>query len=445
MNTAKEEVIALLGVNLGGGNLGEEITASALVKNIRKNKPKARIVEISSNPGDTKHRHGVECIPISLVAEARDQGLIESHFDQLDSAQGAVAQSNASNSSSVSFVVTLVKKIRPIFLLLKVAQACLLNFKALSRELFFLVRSYKRLRSIDKLIIAGSGPLADNFGGALAYPYLVFKWVLLSKLRGIPVIFFSVGAVPFEFRFSKLLVRLALNWAQYRSYRDETSLNIVSGIGVKPDGRVFPDIAFSYSIESSDLNNNAREKRVGIGLFPHFDPRYWPEKNQDTYDRYIKLIADFTGWLSAEGYHVVFLSTQVKADVAVTKDVISLLKSKGLSDSCYSTPRTETHEEFIKQASSVELMVLTRFHGLIMTLLSNTPIIALTNQQKMVDLMVEMKLDQFMKDIDCADLNWLQNKVSEAKAEEGLVSGIQESIKVNGLRLESGYEDILRI
>lgn len=448
MDKSTEQVIALLGVNLGGGNLGEEITAATLINTIKKEKPDVKVIEISSNPGDTKLRHDVECIAISRIAEERVDGLVQSRFNELatrSTDSNTRAAPNTDKQDIFSLLSAGLKKLPPVFFTLKLLQKLLLNAVSLKNELLFLVRSHGRLKNIDKVVIAGSGPLADNFGGPLAYPYLVFKWVLLARLRGIPVVFFSVGAVQLQFRLSKYLIRAALNLAEYRSYRDETSRSIATNIGVKTDGNVFPDIAFGYQLKTVNTNSIPKENRIGIGLFPHFDPRYWPEKNQAIYDRYVAVLADFVAWLIHNGFHIVFLSTQVKADVAVTRDVIAILKNKGIGASNYSTPPTETHEEFIKQASQVELMVLTRFHGLIMTLLAETPVIALTNQQKMADLMTETGLGAYMQDIDIADLSWLKDTFADVRSNRNnLIAVIKRATNRNRIALQHGYEDVLR-
>jgi hypothetical protein len=71
--------------------------------------------------------------------------------------------------------------------------------------------------------MSGSGSLCDHFGGLFNFPYAIFKWSILAKVAGIPVIFPSVGVGPLLSPISRLLVRASLDLASYRTVRDVRS------------------------------------------------------------------------------------------------------------------------------------------------------------------------------------------------------------------------------
>lgn len=437
-----KNTIALVGVNLGTGNLGEEITASALKQNIRKILPDANIVHITSNPGDTALRHDSPSIPIHRIAESRNNGLVDNYFSVLPEESRVVAPQGKPNQ-----LKELLKKIPFAVVFVRAIQELPSQFREFMSEIGFLRRSYSRLENVDKIVIAGSGPLIDFFGGPFSYPYLVAKWTFLAKLRSIPVYVFSVGAVPFGSSLSRVFVRYLINNAEYYSFRDETSRDIAANLGISQKGDVYPDIAFSYIAEDPEAQKYEKNstKRIGVSLFPHFDPRYWPESDPEIYNQYVNTMTEFCAWLIENKYEIVFLSTQIKADILVMNDVIVNLRNQGFDDGQYIIADPVTHEAFMKELSKIELMVVTRFHGMIMTILSNTPVIGLANQAKMFDLMREMGQDDYLLDVEQLSIEALKDMFQKSISS---TDAIKQSLKLNCLQnrddLLQGYRRILQ-
>ena len=436
------KLIALFGVNLGGGNLGEEITAAALKQNIKKLMPDAQLIEITSNPGDTAARHDLPTIPIHLAAESKNDGLIKNNYSILASHDTSTKQITADSA-----IRSFVKSVPYAVNLVRAVQGGPGLVTGLIKEIGFLRRSYTRLANIDRIIIAGSGPLADNFGGAFSYPYLIAKWVFLAKLRSIPIYVFSVGAVPFGSWLSRFFVKYLLSNTEYYSFRDTTSRDIAEGLGLPYNGDVYPDIAFSYMLDYSagQVASTNNKTCIGISLFPHFDSRYWPEKDDGKYNQYVNTMAEFCSWLVGGKYNVVFLSTQVRSDVLVMNDVINIMRTRGIDEANYRIATPDTHEDFFKELDKIELMVVTRFHGMIMSLLSHTPVIGLANQQKMFDLMRNMGQEEYMQSVE--DLSIENLKVLFEKTLSH-ATGIKENLKLhcdkNKYDLLQGYKKILQ-
>ena len=81
-----------------------------------------------------------------------------------------------------------------------------------AREIVFLTRTFRRLRDLDLLIIAGSNQFLDNFGGPWAFPYTLLKWSIVCRLAGCRLFFVSVGAGPLDAALSRTMVRPACRW-----------------------------------------------------------------------------------------------------------------------------------------------------------------------------------------------------------------------------------------
>lgn len=77
------------------------------------------------------------------------------------------------------------------------------------------------LRTVDHLIIAGTGVL-DDFGVRMwNMPYDLYKWCRTARRVHTRLSFVSVGAGPILHPASRRLMLGALRQAQYRSYRDQ--------------------------------------------------------------------------------------------------------------------------------------------------------------------------------------------------------------------------------
>jgi len=74
-----EQSVLLTGY-YGFGNTGDEAILAALVAGLRRRLPAVRIVVLSGDPGQTRHRHGVDAVawrdPLAIVQEVRKCGLV---------------------------------------------------------------------------------------------------------------------------------------------------------------------------------------------------------------------------------------------------------------------------------------------------------------------------------------------------------------------------------
>src|SRR5947208_11990852 len=100
------------------------------------------------------------------------------------------------------------------------------------RELRHWVAVFATLKGSRMLIMAGTGML-DDFGiRPFDLHYEIFKWSLLAKLRGCRLLFVSVGTGQLEHPLSRWFVKAALALADYRSYRDRFSRDLLGSLGI---------------------------------------------------------------------------------------------------------------------------------------------------------------------------------------------------------------------
>ena len=103
-----------------------------------------------------------------------------------------------------------------------------------------------RLRRTDMLIIPGTGLLTDAYGLLGWGPYNLLKWSLIAKVCRCKLLFVSIGAGPIYGTLGRWFVKAILSLADFRSYRDNSTMQYLKGIGFRADNdRVYPDLAFS--------------------------------------------------------------------------------------------------------------------------------------------------------------------------------------------------------
>src|SRR5579885_939682 len=287
-NYSKIRKIGLLN-HMGGGNLGDDATQTAVIRNIKSRWPHVEIALFSMNPADTAPRHGLPAYPIRRETWNRSE----------TRGPGAPTRGNWLKTARTTCLALL-----PFLRVLKAAVVKKLG--PLLDELRFLAKSFLILRSFDLLIISGGGQLLDSWGGPWKFPYTVFKWTLLAKLSGARCYFLNVGAGPLADPKAKWFIRQALALADYVSFRDKQSRDLVQTVGFK--GRAYIVADCVYALDTSALAvHNAREKDgsvVGLSPMAYCDPKIYWHKDQAVYESLIGNVARFGEWLREHHYNL---------------------------------------------------------------------------------------------------------------------------------------------
>jgi len=276
--------------------------------------------------------------------------------------------------------------------------------RGLTEEARECIRAWKVLQGTDMFVIPGTGLLTDAFGLSGMGPYGLLKWTLTARLRGCRVVFVSVGAGPVDGRLGRFLLKCALSLAEYRSYRDVPSRDVAEGLGIRTsDDRIYPDLVFGLS--TSLLPTSADRKGppvVGLGLMEYFEDYSVANPMHDTYERYLESLVAFVGWLLDHEYDVRLLLGDADADTIVIDDLKALLRERLASniDERVTDHSIGSIHELLSQLGASDLMVATRFHNVLMSVLLSKPVIAISFHHKCSSLMGDMGLSEYCQDIN---------------------------------------------
>ena len=283
--------------HFGSPNFGNEITLQSMLDHLRRRFPDAEFACICTGPETLAVTQKIETVPISP---------------------------------------TFVKARRLRTWLPGLVRRVLIGMPS---EIWRWLDAFKRLRGADVLIIPGTGLLTDSYGLLSWGPYSLFKWSLISKVRGCKLLFVSVGAGPLYGALGRYFVKSALSLADFRSFRDDASKAYMEGIGfVKKSDRVYPDLVFSLpeAMLPHGENREARRRVVGLGLMAYAGRYSVTNPRSETYTAYLECLANFVKWLLANNYDIRLLIGDI-CDTPVIEEFKSLLNGR------LGTPDAATH------------------------------------------------------------------------------------------------------
>ena len=348
---------------------------------------------ISAYPNDSGRRHCVEALPIQRITDsARIQQ--EKRYKNLDVPFRTAGPCNGTDRTR-SLRSTL-SGIRVIALPFKMIRLILNTLVTIAKECRFLAECFVRMKEIDLLLVVGSNQLFDYVEGAWYFPYNILKWSLMAKLRKKTLAIVCVGAGPINASLSKRMIRVSLEIASYRSFRDKSSKATIDAIGAGHiDDAVLPDLAFSLKASNYSGQHkivpNGKLPAIGFNPMPVWDTRFWPDGNQEKYESLTQRYAQIVEWLLAHANRVVFYATHPK-DVLVIEDIVNIVGPSSFLE--YENSYPDTVDKLMERLSHLEISVATRFHGILLPYLHKVPVIGIEYWDKTTYLM------EYMEQID---------------------------------------------
>lgn len=309
------------------------------------------------------------------------------------------------------------------------------------------LKGFKTLWRTDAFIIPGTGLLTDAYTFFYWGPYDMFRWSVTAKLCRCKVLFVSVGAGPLYTRAGRLLVKAALSMAEFRSYRDEPSRQYLERIGVQVgNDPIYPDLAFSLPDAFVRRSQDSRQRRlvVGIGLM-EYAWRYSVERpTKAIYSAYLEALAEFAKWLLAHEFDVRLLIGDL-VDAPVKEEFRSVLKERSgthEADRIMDEP-VGSVEDLLTQLAATDLVVATRFHNVLLALLADKPVIAVSFHHKCASLMSQVGLGQYCHDINGLSADWLIQQFRQlCHNADSVKRMIRDKVNTNRRALDKQYEII---
>ena len=403
----KSKRIALFG-HFGWGNFGNESTFQAMLVYLRHLEPGAEFNCICTGPEKVALMYGIKAEP----------------------SRSAIVKPWTSKNAAVKWGRRFVIGV--------------------PSEIYRWLESVARLWGTEALIVPGTGVLTDAYTLLNWGPYDMFRWSVAAKVCRSKLLFVSIGAGPIYSRAGKFFAKAALSLADFRSYRDESTLKYLQNIGFRTgDDPVYPDLAFSLPEDLAPRGDKKEGRRlvVGLGLM-EYAGKYSVERPSDTtYSAYLKTLAEFVKWLLARDYDVRLLIGDL-VDVPVKQEFRALLEQRS---GTYDYGRivdepVASVDDLLKQIAATDFVVATRFHNVLLSLLLSKPSIAISFHHKCSSLMSQMGLSEYCQDINRLNVDLLIEQFCDLeKNAETLKPLIKDKAEEFRKALDEQYERIFRV
>jgi polysaccharide pyruvyl transferase WcaK-like protein len=431
---AMRQRIALFG-NFGTGNLGNEATLQAMVYNLRRYLPNAEISCICPGPENTASQYNIFAVPIRVPFPIRKVS------------SGSNSNSGASNGSISGATTEPYRRIQAFDRLTASLRFCAYPFV----DAYRWFKCIAGLKNSNLLIMTGTGMVADYAIGPFDLHYDLFRWAIAAKLCRCKLLFVSVGGGPIRHPLSKYFVKTALALADYRSYRDVSSKDHLEAIGVDvTNDAVYPDLAFSLPRVVTPVHHDPDRQGivVGVGVM-NYRNRFGRSGNDETiYRDYLGRIASFVVRLLERRYTVRVLIGDFIWDQGVRRDLRRELEERGCNyeDGRIIDEPASSVDELLTQLASVDVVVSSRFHNLLLGLMLEKPAIAISYHEKFQPLMSGVGLDQFCCDIEQIDVDKLIKMVVKLVEDApSIAPQIAPKIEGYGAALDEQYMRIFEV
>ena len=357
-----------------GGNLGDAAILEAAMQNFRAAHANVTFAAVTLNPERVRTLHGLP------GTRAVAYGL--TYYNKGDSPPEADGHRARAGSSRLARLKGLAARRLPR--LYRFARRARSLVSSVGSEMIHFAHALRFLRDKDILVIAGGGQLDEEWGGAFGHPYALLKWTCAARLAGRPVAFMSVGVARLESRASRWFARHSLRLARLASLRDPWSQSFaadqlrIKGLPVRPD--------LAFGLPAARIERRPDGERLTIGVSPIAYGRHyvWPTLAQEVSERYLDVLRQFVERQAAAGHRVVLFHTE-----GADRSVALWLAERVNPVAAVQVAATGTLPQLLEVLPTLDVVVASRLHGIILSHLHAIPSLALSYDRKVATHMAQ--------------------------------------------------------
>lgn len=376
--------VALLGP-YASRNLGDTATQMSVMQNLGRRCPDVQFLGISPEPDDTLRSLGIPAFP--LTGFGASAGNLGGEFHtSAHPTQG-----------------------RP------------LSLRAMRKIAGF-------VRSLDLLVISGGGQIDDFWGGPWAHPWSMLLWTTIARWQGVPVAYLAIGLDKLDATLSRRFCVWALRLASARSFRDSQTHHAMIQLGLDKPATVCPDAVFALEFAATRI---ATETQPFVVLSP-ISRKTWATTETDTHTRYLQALVEAGLHLARQGFAIRVVCSQTVMDKADARDIARRLTEGGAQS--VTNCDAPVVEDFLSHVSGAEVVVASRLHAVILSLITGAPVVALAHLGKVGAAMKAMALDDFCLSLQDFQTNQLLTLLDRALSQR---EALRDQINAANLRLRS--------
>lgn len=289
------------------------------------------------------------------------------------------------------------------------------------------------------LVIIGGGGLFHDYSGVDPASFLTDNhWGIsfytgpaaIAILFGKPVMLYAVGVGPLFSDHARTFTKFACDVSARITVRDAGSKMLLESLGVPADRiSVTADVAFGLPLPHDAFPlDPAESPRIAVALRPwHIgvDPVFWEREVASGFDRFLDLNPGSMVFIPFQR-----LGGSPEDDTLIAQRVQEAMKHKdrtALLDSLL------TPQQIVTVLAQCDLVIGMRLHSMILGMLARVPVLALSYDAKVDQLMERTGLQSFDLDIHSFDSAILASAIERSLAEKRIVTvePLAESAKQN--------------
>lgn len=333
-------------------NLGDTATQLTVIQELLKRRPDLEILGASPEPDDTLRSLGIPAFPLS------GQGRVAGDLGPFLDPSPESARSDLRRPYSPTAIYRIAQFVR----------------------------------SIDVLVISGGGQLDDTWGGAWGHPWLMFVWTALARLFGVPVVFLCVGLDRLKSVLSQRFAVWALKMATEAIFRDVKSQLALKSMGMTRSSSVHPDLVFSLSTEKLIKRQTSSSANRFVVISP-ISWRTWSSELPPQHHRYMEALCELGLEFSRSGHRIRVVCSQSAMDMEDAQLLVQHLATSGVEDvSIIDAPQVA---DFLGAVNGAELVVASRLHAVILSLIADAPVLAISHLAKVDAVMEQIGMPEF--------------------------------------------------
>jgi len=370
------------------GNLGNAALQRALIERFSEIFPAAEFLGCYIDPSQ---RELPAVRPFPFHRDVR-------HFAHSSQAKPAsVSPANPSATDGRKAFNKKLKSFTGVARTVSTVRSCVGYLRSFFSEIAFLRKAYRFAGTIDLFIVGGGGQLDDLWGGPWSLPYSLFTWALVAKLHGKPFLILNVGAESITTATGRWFFRRVLSYSQFHSFRDAPSQATAVSLGSPEPNPLFPDLAFSLVSRSVSGPRPAGPLVVGISPMSYGDPRYWPSVKARAFANYTQVLAKVSAKLANSGHSVVLFPTQIRMDATLIQEIYCAAGPHVLPEARDRLRMAEVSSlnDCLELLPALDVVLASRFHGVLLPMLTGIPIIAISAESKLTELLADFGVSQF--------------------------------------------------
>ncbi len=274
------------------------------------------------------------------------------------------------------------------------------------------------IRNTDMVIIGGGGLfqdywgvdpnalLSDNHSGLSFYA----TSAILASLYGKPLMLYAVGAGPLLSRHGKLFTKMICDAAQIITVRDDGSRRLLESLAVPASKiQLTADPVFALPWSKPESPKSTAARKIGVSLRNwnvDVHAEFWQTEVATALDRFLQ-----NEPIDIEFFPFQKLRGEIENDLAVSQRIRKLMQHQ---DRVHIVEEDLSPADLVARMAGCDFIIGMRLHAIIFGMLANVPVIALSYDPKVDQLMQRVELQHFSIDIKSIENAHLTRLMQEA-------------------------------